>query len=391
MSGAVSDPMRDAVSDATSKVASDAMSSAVNGGLRAPVLQVEQLETHFTSRAGLVKAVNRVSFSIGRGKIMGLVGESGSGKSMTGYSIMGLIDPPGRVVGGSIRLNGQELRGLDGEAMRALRGNRIAMIFQDPMMTLNPVLRIDTQMIEAIQAHEYVSRAAALERCRAALAQVGIPSPDERLKSYPHQFSGGMRQRVAIATALLLKPDVIIADEPTTALDVTIQGQILAQMQALCRESGTALIWITHDLSVIAGLADEVCVMYAGRIVERGTVDDVLDRTAHPYTQGLLDSVPSSGLHQPRGARLRQIPGMTPSLTNLAPGCPFRARCAFASAQCGQDPLLEPVSEVHRQEPLLQTFSGQSRPGHSSGDPFLASPATHEVSCFHPLSAKFSP
>ena len=349
----------------------------MSNDMNPPVLQVEQLETHFTSRAGLVKAVNRVSFSVGRGKIMGLVGESGSGKSMTGYSIMGLIDPPGKVVGGSIRLNGRELRGLGAEAMRALRGNRIAMIFQDPMMTLNPVLRIDTQMIEAIQAHETVSRAAALERCRAALAQVGIPAPDERLTSYPHQFSGGMRQRVAIATALLLKPDVIIADEPTTALDVTIQGQILAEMQTLCRESGTALIWITHDLSVIAGLADEVCVMYAGRIVERGTVDAVLDRTAHPYTQGLLDSVPSRDPHRPRGARLRQIPGMTPSLTNLAPGCPFRERCARADAACLQDPLLEPVSEVHRQELLQQPLFGTS-----------ASGTAHEVSCFHSLGAR---
>ena len=368
------------------------MSNAVN----ASVLQVEHLETHFASRAGLVKAVNRVSFSVGRGKIMGLVGESGSGKSMTGYSIMGLIDPPGEVVGGSIRLNGQELRGLEAEALRALRGNRIAMIFQDPMMTLNPVLRIDTQMVEAIQAHEDVSRAAALERCRAALAQVGIPSPDERLKSYPHQFSGGMRQRVAIATALLLKPDLIIADEPTTALDVTIQGQILAEMQKLCRESGTALIWITHDLSVVAGLADEVCVMYAGRIVERGTVDDVLDRTAHPYTQGLLDSVPSRhaggadgtggavGIGSKRRTRLKQIPGMTPSLTNLGVGCPFRERCAYADEQCRQDPLLERVLAAQPEEALQQRVSGQIK-----SDSHVAYALTaHEVSCFHPLRAK---
>ncbi len=349
------------------------MSAAVN----TPVLLVENLETHFASRAGLVKAVNRVSFSVGRGKIMGLVGESGSGKSMTGYSIMGLIDPPGQVVGGRILLNGQELRGLDAEALRALRGNRIAMIFQDPMMTLNPVLRIDTQMVEAIQAHENVSRAVALDRCRAALAQVGIPSPDERLKCYPHQFSGGMRQRVAIATALLLKPDLIIADEPTTALDVTIQGQILAEMQKLCRESGTALIWITHDLSVIAGLADEVCVMYAGRIVERGTVDEVLDHTAHPYTRGLLDSVPSRHAGGARGQRLRQIPGMTPSLTNLGAGCPFRERCQHASEQCLQDPLLEPVSEAPLQDALQERVS-EPAPG--------PAPASgHTVSCFHPL------
>ena len=343
-------------------------SPAVNrSAVHPPVLQVDQLETHFSSRAGLVKAVNQVSFAVERGKIMGLVGESGSGKSMTGYSIMGLIDPPGEVVGGSILLNGQQLRGLNAEALRALRGNRMAMIFQDPMMTLNPVLRIDTQMVEAIQAHESVSRAAALDRCRSALAQVGIPSVDERLKSYPHQFSGGMRQRVAIATALLLKPDLIIADEPTTALDVTIQGQILAEMQKLCRESGTALIWITHDLSVVAGLADTVCVMYAGRIVERGSVDEVLDHTAHPYTQGLLDSVPAHTTGSVRGQRLRQIPGMTPSLTNLGAGCPFRERCQYATAQCLQDPLLEPVSGMHRQEALQERVS------------------EHRVSCFHPL------
>jgi peptide/nickel transport system ATP-binding protein len=304
-----------------------------------PALEVENLSTHFVTRQGVIKAVNEVSFEVGRGQIMGLVGESGSGKSMTGYSIMGLIDPPGKVVGGHIKLNGTDLAGLSTEQMRQLRGNRIAMIFQDPMMTLNPVLRIDTQMTEAILAHEHVSRGAALDRARAALATVGIPSPDERLKSYPHQFSGGMRQRVAIAIALLNHPDLIIADEPTTALDVTIQGQILAEMQRLCRDTGTALIWITHDLSVIAGLADTVSVMYAGRIVESGSVDDVLDAAKHPYTRGLIDSVPS---RNPRGQRLRQIPGMTPSLANLPAGCPFRERCPRADEACLQEPQLSP-------------------------------------------------
>jgi len=308
----------------------------------APTLEVENLSTHFNTRQGVIKAVNDVSFKVERGQIMGLVGESGSGKSMTGYSIMGLIDAPGKVVGGRIKLNGTDLASLDAEQMRQLRGNRIAMIFQDPMMTLNPVLRIDTQMTEAILAHENVSRAQALDRARAALATVGIPSPDERLKSYPHQFSGGMRQRVAIATALLNKPDLIIADEPTTALDVTIQGQILAEMQRLCRDTGTALIWITHDLSVIAGLADTVSVMYAGRIVESGGVDAVLDAAKHPYTRGLIDSVPS---RNPRGTRLRQIPGMTPSLANLPPGCPFRERCNRATEICEQEPQL--IGEPH--------------------------------------------
>ena len=240
-----------------------------------------------------MKAVDDVSFAVRKGEVMGLVGESGSGKSMTGYSIMGLIDPPGRIVDGTIRLDGRDLRALSAEELRQLRGNRIAMIFQDPMMTLNPVLSVAAQMVETILAHENVPRREALERSRAALVKVGIPSPDERLAAYPHQFSGGMRQRVAIAIALLNHPDLIIADEPTTALDVTIQGQILFEMQKLTRETGAAMIWITHDLSVVAGLADRVCVMYAGRIVEQGSVFDVLSQPRHPYTQGLLDSVPS--------------------------------------------------------------------------------------------------
>ena len=240
---------------------------------------------------------------------------------------MGLVDPPGRVVAGALRLDGRDLRALREEELRQLRGNRVAMIFQDPMMTLNPVLRIDTQMIEAITAHEAISKDAARARCREALGMVGIPSPEERLLAYPHQFSGGMRQRVAIAIALLNKPDLIIADEPTTALDVTIQGQILFEVQKLCRQTGTALIWITHDLSVVASLADEICVMYAGRIVEQGSVDAVLDAPVHPYTDGLLRSVPSAN---PRGRPLRQIPGMTPSLLSLPAGCAFRLRCERA-------------------------------------------------------------
>jgi peptide/nickel transport system ATP-binding protein len=303
------------------------------------VLEVEGLRTHFFTRAGVVKAVDDVSFHVARGEVLGLVGESGSGKSMTGYSLMGLIDPPGRIVDGRIALRGTDLRALPPEAMRQVRGNRIAMIFQDPMMTLNPVLRVDVQMIEAIQAHAKVSDASARARAREALVKVGIPSPDERLDAYPHQFSGGMRQRVAIAIALLNGPDVIIADEPTTALDVTIQGQILYEMQRLSRETGTAVIWITHDLSVIAGLADRVCVMYAGRIVEEGTVVDVLSRPRHPYTRGLIDSVPSNNV---RGQRLRQIPGMTPSLLDLPPGCPFRTRCPRAGPACVDAPPMRP-------------------------------------------------
>ena len=308
--------------------------------LNEPVLVVEGLRTHFFTKAGVVKAVDDVSFTVDRGEVLGLVGESGSGKSMTGYSLMGLIDPPGRIVGGSIVLDGIDLRALDAEAQRHMRGNRVAMIFQDPMMTLNPVLRIDVQMIEAILAHRKVSKDVARTRAREALVRVGIPSPDERLVAYPHQFSGGMRQRVAIAIALLNSPDLIIADEPTTALDVTIQGQILYEMQKLARDSGTALIWITHDLSVVAGLADRVCVMYAGRIVEEGTCAQVLGHPVHPYTQGLLDSVPANN---ERGRRLKQIPGMTPSLLDLPPGCPFRERCAYATAICAESPEMRAV------------------------------------------------
>jgi peptide/nickel transport system ATP-binding protein len=306
--------------------------------MSARLLEVQGLRTHFFTKAGVVKAVDDVSFGVDRGRVLGLVGESGSGKSMTGYSIMGLVDAPGRVVAGSIMLDGNELTRLDDKSWRALRGNRVAMVFQDPMMTLNPVLRIDTQMVEAVRAHHDVTRDTALQRCREALVQVGIPSPDERLRGYPHQFSGGMRQRVAIAIALVNKPDLLIADEPTTALDVTIQGQILHEMQRLCRESGTALIWITHDLSVIAGLADDVCVMYAGRIVESGTVDEVLDHPMHPYTRGLLDSVPASNTP---GRPLSQIRGMTPSLLSLGEACAFRERCSRAVDACRAAPAMQ--------------------------------------------------
>ena len=298
-------------------------------------LDVQGLSTHFFTRAGVVKAVDDISFSVARGRVLGLVGESGSGKSVTGFSLIGLVDPPGRITTGKILFQGRDLTKLDERALRDLRGNRIAMIFQDPMMTLNPVLRIDTQMIETVMAHDNVSREVARQRSRDALGMVGIPSPEERLTSYPHQFSGGMRQRVAIAIALLHRPDLIIADEPTTALDVTIQAQILAEVQRLAREVGTALIWITHDLSVIAGLADDIAVMYAGRIVETGRVEEVLDRPLHPYTHGLIGSVPSRNA---RGSRLRQIPGMTPWLLNLPVGCAFRSRCPRADAACAADP-----------------------------------------------------
>ena len=295
------------------------------------VLEVSQLQTHFFTRQGVVKAVDGVDFSLAEGQVLGLVGESGSGKSVTGFSILGLVDPPGRVVGGEIRFRGQDLVGCPPSQMRAIRGDRIAMVFQDPLMTLNPVLRIDTQMVEAVQSHHRVSRQAALDRACDVLTRVGISSARERLSAYPHQFSGGMRQRVAIAIALINEPDLIIADEPTTALDVTIQSQILSEVQALARDSGTALIWITHDLAVVAGMADRIAVMYAGRIVETGPTDEVLARPSHPYTVGLLGSIPGQGR---RGATLAQIPGMAPNMARLPAGCAFAPRCARVGAGC---------------------------------------------------------
>ncbi|WCM91043.1 ABC transporter ATP-binding protein [Acidovorax sp. NCPPB 2350] len=319
-----------------------------------PTLEVRNLHTRFHTRAGVLPVVDGVSFALGRGQVLGLVGESGSGKSVTGFSIMGLVDPPGRVEEGEVLFQGRDITRLPPAARRALRGNRIAMIFQDPMATLNPVLRVDTQMIEAVRAHSRVSTAQARERAADALALVGIPAPGERLKAYPHQLSGGMRQRVAIAIAMLHGPDLIIADEPTTALDVTIQAQILSEVQKLVRERGTSLIWISHDLSVVAGLADQVAVMYAGRIVERGTVDEVIDHPQHPYTQGLIGSLPSANR---RGERLRQIPGMAPNLLQMPQGCAFAARCDRASAACAARP------ETTRPRPEAPQ---------------------HEVRCFHP-------
>jgi peptide/nickel transport system ATP-binding protein len=309
------------------------------------VLRVEDMHTHFPTRDGVIEAVRGVSFEIRRGQVLGLVGESGSGKTVTGFSILGMVEPPGRVVRGRILLHGQDLTKLSEPALRAIRGNRIAMIFQDPLMTLNPVLRIETQMVEAILAHRSdASWTDARVQARDALGRVGIPSPDERLSAYPHQLSGGMRQRVAIAIAMLNRPDLIIADEPTTALDVTIQAQILFEMQKLAREIGTALLWITHDLSILANLADDVAVMYAGQVVESGSIDTVLDAPRHPYTKGLLNSVPS---RNHRGTPLRQIPGAAPAANRLPPGCGFRPRCGRAVPSCVTSPDLTELNDAH--------------------------------------------
>ncbi|WP_088142086.1 ABC transporter ATP-binding protein [Achromobacter xylosoxidans] len=318
-----------------------------------PTLSVRNLRTWFHTRAGVVRAVDDVSFDVHPGEILGLVGESGSGKSITGFSVLGLIDPPGRIDGGQILFKGRDLAALSAEELRELRGNRIAMVFQDPMMTLNPVFRIETQMVETVRAHERCSRKAAWARARDTLAAVGIPAPEERLQAYPHQLSGGMRQRVAIAIAMLHKPDLIIADEPTTALDVTIQAQILAEMQKLCADTGTAMVWVSHDLAVVAGLADRVCVMYAGRVVESGPTADILDHPRHPYTVGLIGSVPSN---DQGGARLYQIPGMAPSPLALPQGCAFSPRCAHATLRCRE----EQPQIAAEQERTLRCFHPQT-------------------------------
>lgn len=320
------------------------------------LLTVNGLRTEFLTRDGVLPAVADVSFEIKRGEVLGLVGESGSGKSVTGFSIMGLVDAPGKIARGSIVFDGQELVGAKEETLRRIRGRRIAMIFQDPMMTLNPVLTVETQMVETVLAHEAVSRAIARERSVEVLGKVGIASPSERLGQYPHQFSGGMRQRVAIAIAMLHKPDLIIADEPTTALDVTVQGQILYEMQQLVSQSGTALIWITHDLAVVAGLADNIAVMYAGRIVEYGSAEAVLSTPTHPYTRGLLDSVPATTTP---GKRLQQIPGSAPSILQLGAGCAFEARCTHVLPACAVMPEVSLVgtNKTRCWNPLSQSSS----------------------------------
>jgi oligopeptide transport system ATP-binding protein len=299
----------------------------------AAVLEVDDLATWFKTDDGLVKAVDGVTFSLAPGETLGIVGESGCGKSVTSLSIMRLVpSPPGRIVRGTVRFQGQDILTLSDAGLRGIRGNRISMIFQDPMTSLNPFLRISTQMVETIQLHQQLTRPDALEAAVDMLRRVGIPAPERRIRSYPHQFSGGMRQRVMIGMALSCNPRVLIADEPTTALDVTIQAQILELIKQLSAEMGTAVILITHDLGVVAGMCDRLCVMYAGRIVERGRTDEVFAEPKHPYTQGLLRSIPrvdASGRQ-----RLHSIKGQPPSMIDMPDCCPFFPRCDAALERC---------------------------------------------------------
>ncbi len=313
------------------------------------LLDVRDLRTFFFTDRGIAKAVDQVSLRLLPGQVLGIVGESGCGKSITALSIMRLIPtPPGRIVSGEIWFDGRELLSLSEEAMQSIRGNQMAMIFQEPMTSLNPIFRVEEQIREVIQRHEPMRRQKACERVVALLRQVGIPSPQIHRYDYPHQMSGGMRQRVMIAMALACHPQLIIADEPTTALDVTIQAQILNLLQRLRKETGTAILLITHDLGVIAQIADQVGVMYAGRIVELATTRELFRRPLHPYTQGLLRSIPATAAKQGR-KRLEAIPGVVPPLFDLPAGCKFNTRCTYTFDRCMEDPEPEllPAREGH--------------------------------------------
>jgi peptide/nickel transport system ATP-binding protein len=305
----------------------------------APLLAVEDLRAYFDLRRGVVKAVDGVSFTLAPRETLAIVGESGCGKSITALSLMRLVpDPPGRIAGGSVKLEGRDLLALDAEAMRAVRGKDIAMIFQEPMTSLNPVLTIGNQIAEAVLLHEKVGRRAAWDKAIAMLRLTRIPEPEQRAREYPHQLSGGMRQRAMIAMALACNPKVLIADEPTTALDVTIQAQILDLILDLQTKLGTAVILITHDLGVVAETAQRVIVMYAGRKVEEAPVEELFARPQHPYTHGLLASIPRLPLMRGEAAataeRLQEIPGMVPALSHLPPGCTFAPRCPHAVERC---------------------------------------------------------
>ena len=298
-----------------------------------PVLSVRDLVVEFPGRRGVLRALDGVSFDIARGEVLGVVGESGAGKSLTGAAIIGLLEPPGHIAGGQVLLDGQRIDNLPKEQMRHIRGKRIGMIFQDPLTSLNPLYRVSEQLIETIRTHSDLSAKAARARALELLSEVGIPAPEARLDSYPHEFSGGMRQRVVIALALAAGPELIIADEPTTALDVSVQAQIIALLKNVCAKHDAAVMLITHDMGVIAETADRVAVMYAGRVAEIGPVRDVVSKPRHPYAKGLMGSIPTLASH---ARRLAQIPGAMPRLNAIPQGCAFNPRCAEAFDRCRQ-------------------------------------------------------
>ena len=322
-----------------------------------PLLTVQDLRTSFHTRNGVYRAVDGVSFDLARGETLGIVGESGSGKSVTCYSLMGLVpQPPGRIESGTAVFDGIDLLHCPPRTARSIRGKRIAMIFQDPMTSLNPYLRVSDQLIEPLRIHEQVSKTEALRRGIAMLEAVGINDAAQRIRHYPHEFSGGMRQRVMIAMALITKPEILIADEPTTALDVTVQAQILELIKNMQRELGMAVIFITHGLGVVSGLCDRVLVMYAGRIVESTDTRSLFREPKHPYTRALQRSIPSL---QPQGSELFTIPGMPPDVSKPIPGCPFAPRCEFAVERCRQiDPPLTEWQRGHWQA-CLRVQSGE--------------------------------
>jgi len=309
-----------------------------------PILSVSELRVDFTTDGGVVHAVDRVSFDVQAGEVVAIVGESGCGKSVTAQTLMGLTRSRNTTISGSVTFGGRDLTQLPDDELRALRGEHIAMIFQDPMTSLNPVYRVGDQIAEMIRAHRQVSKKDAVARAVELLRSVGIPNPERRVRDYPHEFSGGMRQRVMIAMALALEPEVLIADEPTTALDVTIQAQILGLLRTLNREKNTAVVLITHDLGVVAEIADKVVVMYAGQVVEEAPLETLFYQPRHPYTWGLLGSIPRPD--EPRPERLTQIPGHPPSLLDPPTGCRFAARCAFVFDDCAQPPPLRSRSDA---------------------------------------------
>ena len=311
-----------------------------------PVLSVAGLKVEFPTRHGVLTAVDGISFDIAPGEVLGVVGESGAGKSLTGAAVIGLLEPPGRIAGGEVRLKGQRIDNLPPDRMRAIRGRRIGMVFQDPLTSLNPLYRVGDQIVETIRTHMPVTAGEAQKRAIDLLTEVGIQGAAHRIGAYPHELSGGMRQRVVLALALCAEPELIIADEPTTALDVSIQAQIIQLLKRLCRERGTAVMLITHDMGVIAETADRVAVMYAGRIAEIGPVRDVVQRPRHPYTRGLMGSIPTL---EANDDRLVQIPGSMPRLTAIPKGCAFNPRCAEVLERCRQqrpEPLRIEGSEV---------------------------------------------